>query len=656
MRKNLTNWVSGFGGSAHDAFDPATRQRLGLVTLLAWAGFGANGLSSACYGPEKAFLALGEHTELAPALALVTMLTVFLVAAAHAQLIKLFPSGGGSYRIAKELLGPNFGLVSGAALLIDYVLAVVVSVVSGTDAIFSVFPPGAQAYKLYLECGLTTGLILLNLRGMRESIALLLPIMIGFLLLHGSLIIYGIVMQSHHLVHAVSDSAQHAYTLSQTTGIGFTAAIFLRAYAFGGSTYTGVDAVSNNVHLLAEPRIRTGTRTSFYVALSLALTAGGLIFLYSLWPSHLSTSRTLNAVVFDAVIQQLPLPPGTADSLLWLTLAFEGGLLLVAANSIFIFAPSLLGYMASDSWLPHRFRNLSSQLVRRNGIYFVGICALVLLVLTGGDVKSLLILFSINVFLSLAISKMGLCRYWWKNRAENRLWPLRITLAAVSFAITAGILVLTLAGKFLDGGWVTCCLTLCVIGVCIAIKRHYSWVKVKRKEMDAIFHAVVEACEHAQPIAADNSLPTAIFFVTEHLGSAMHELLWVHRLFPDRFRNVVFVSVLEVDAKALGASDVRAATEEKVEKTLRALEGFCHANGIGTERFISHGTDPVEELHKLTLRVVGEYTDSVCFASKFILPVNRWITEWLHNQTTTTLQHRLHLQAIPLVILAIALS
>jgi amino acid transporter len=626
------------------------------VTLLAWAGFGANGLSSACYGPEKAFLALGEHTELAPALALVTMLTVFLVAAAHAQLIKLFPSGGGSYRIAKELLGPGFGLVSGAALLIDYVLAVVVSVVSGTDAIFSVFPPAAQAYKLYLECGLTTGLILLNLRGMRESIALLLPIMIGFLLLHGGLIIYGIVMQSSHLVHAVSDSAQHAYTLSQTTGVGFTAAIFLRAYAFGGSTYTGVDAVSNNVHLLAEPRIRTGTRTSFYVALSLALTAGGLIFLYSLWPTHLSMSRTLNAVVFDAVIRQLPLTPGTADSILWLTLAFEGGLLLVAANSIFIFAPSLLGYMASDSWLPHRFRNLSNQLVRRNGIYFVGICALVLLVLTGGDVKSLLVLFSINVFLSLAISKMGLCRYWWRGRAENRLWPLRFTLAAVSFAITAGILILTLTGKFLDGGWVTCCLTLFVIGICIAIKRHYRWVKIKRREMDAIFHQVVESCEHAQPVAVDADLPTAIFFVTEHLGSAMHELLWVQRLFPDRFRNVVFVSVLEVDAKALGAADIRAATEEKVDKTLSALEHFCHANGIGTERFISHGVDPVDELHKLTLRVVGNYPDSVCFASKFILPVNRWITEWLHNQTTTALQHRLHLQAIPLVILAIALS
>lgn len=653
MRKTLANWVV---GSARDPFDPATKQRIGLVTLLAWAGFGANGLSSACYGPEKAFLALGEHTELAPALALVTMLTVFLVAAAHAQLIKLFPSGGGGYRIAKELLGPGFGLVSGAALLIDYILAVVVSVVSGTDAIFSALPAAAQAYKLYVELVLTALLILLNLRGMRESIRLLLPVMIGFLVLHGGLILSGIFMQSGHLAHAVTDSAQQTFALSQATGITFTAAIFLRAYAFGGSTYTGVDAVSNNVNLLAEPRIRTGTHTSFYVALSLALTAGGLIFLYSLWPTPPSTSRTLNAVVFDAVIRQWQLGPATSDTLLWLTLAFEGGVLLVAANSIFIFAPSLLGYMASDSWLPHRFRNLSNQLVRSNGVYFIGICALILLLLTGGDVKPLLVLFSINVFLSLALSKLGLCRHWWRSRTENRLWPLRLTLAATSFAITGGLLFLTLTEKFLDGGWVTCCLTLLVIAACIAIKRHYRWVKQKRREMDAIFLPVVDAFENAPEIPADSSLPSAIFFVTEHLGSAMHELLWVQRLFPERFRNIVFVSVLEIDAKALGAADIRIAAEEKVEKTLQALERFCQGNGLGTARYIGYGTDPVEELDRLTIRVVEEFPDSVCFASKFILPMNRWITEWLHNQTTAALQHRLHLQAIPLVILAIALS
>ena len=127
-------------GSWRHPLDPISRRHTRLAVMLAWAGLGANGLSAACYGPEKAFLALGGHPELGPVLALIMVISVAVIALAYSQMFELFPHGGGSYRVASELLGPRYGLVSGAALLIDYVLAIAVSIASGADAMFSLLP------------------------------------------------------------------------------------------------------------------------------------------------------------------------------------------------------------------------------------------------------------------------------------------------------------------------------------------------------------------------------------------------------------------------------------------------------------------------------------------------------------------------------------
>ena len=133
-------------------------------------GLGADGLSSSCYGPEEAFLALGQHTQLALFLALATAATVFIIALGYNQVIELFPTGGGGYRVATALLGPRPGLVSGAALIVDYVLTIATSLASGVDAFFSLLPIGAQAFKLATELILIVLMTGLNFRGMKESI------------------------------------------------------------------------------------------------------------------------------------------------------------------------------------------------------------------------------------------------------------------------------------------------------------------------------------------------------------------------------------------------------------------------------------------------------------------------------------------------------
>src|SRR4029077_1803166 len=186
-------------GKPLDPFNKETRRHVVLVAFLAWVGLGADGLSSSCYGPEEAFLALGRHTHLGLYMAAATAITVFIIAVAYNQVIELFPSGGGGYKVATNLIGPYAGLVSGSALIVDYMLTIAISVASGVDAVFSLLPRGASSYKLVTELSLVIVLCFLNLRGMRESIKVLLPIFLGFFITHVLLIGFGVGLQAFHL-------------------------------------------------------------------------------------------------------------------------------------------------------------------------------------------------------------------------------------------------------------------------------------------------------------------------------------------------------------------------------------------------------------------------------------------------------------------------
>src|SRR2546425_12375871 len=148
---NTRNISSLIFGAPLDPFSTETRRHIALVAFLAWIGLGADGLSSSCYGPEEAFLALGEHRHLGLYLAIATAVTVFIIAVAYNQVIELFPSGGGGYKVATNLIGPYAGLVSGAALIVVYMLTIAISVASGIDAVFSLLPLGAQEFKLETE-------------------------------------------------------------------------------------------------------------------------------------------------------------------------------------------------------------------------------------------------------------------------------------------------------------------------------------------------------------------------------------------------------------------------------------------------------------------------------------------------------------------------
>src|SRR5438876_1322608 len=493
-------------GAPLDPLSQKTRQHIALVAFLAWVGLGADGLSSSAYGPEEAFKALGSHAHLGLYMAVATAATVFIISLAYNQVIELFPTGGGGYRVATSLIGPRAGLVSGAALIVDYVLTIAISVASGVDALFSLLPVTAGVYKIGTELVLITLLLVLNMRGMKESIRVLLPIFVGFFITHVVLISYGILGHSQGLALVVPDAVAETRKLAHDIGWVAALSLFLRAYSLGGGTYTGIEAVSNNVQTLREPRVRTGKLTMFYMAVSLAFTAGGIVLLYLLWNAQPVEGQTLNAVLFGTIIESFGLPSSFNRIALLAVLVTEAGLLFVAANTGFLGGPQVLSNMAGDSWLPHQFRHLSTRLVTQNGIVIMGLAALVILLWSRGSVDLLVVLYSINVFLTFSLSLLGLCIYWWRARATDRRWLFRFLLSVLGFIVTAGILGVTVVEKFGEGGWVTVVITSVVIGLCLAIHHHYDWVKARLKEVDEIFTAA-QCPKRADPPPLDPEAP-----------------------------------------------------------------------------------------------------------------------------------------------------
>ena len=507
-------------GKALDPFSQDTRHSVALVAFLAWIGLGADGLSSACYGPEEAYLALGAHTPLGLYLAALTAATVFIIAVAYNQVIELFPSGGGGYKVATSLLGPYAGLVSGSALIVDYVLTVSISVASGVDALFSLLSPAVGAAKLSLEIALTLVLLFLNLRGMRESIRLLLPIFLGFVITHTLLIVYGTLAHVERISTLIPQTWDETTTMSRQLGWVGVASLLLRAYSLGGGTYTGIEAVSNNVQALAEPRVRTGKWTMFYMAVSLAFTAGGIILLYLLWDVRHVEGQTLNAVTFESIIASFGWQSAALNQTsLVAVLAFEAGLLFVAANTGFLGGPAVLANMAVDSWMPHQFRNLSSRLVTQNGLILMAAAAIIVLLITAGNVGVLVVLYSINVFLTFTLSLAGLVRYWWSHRRKGT-WLARLLLSLLGFAVCGGILVITTIEKFTEGGWITFIITSIVIAVGFAIRRHYNAVADAVRRAEEI-HVAPSGRVGAKPRLVPER-PAAAFIIGKSRSGLIH--------------------------------------------------------------------------------------------------------------------------------------
>jgi amino acid transporter len=643
-----------FLGRRKDLRDPGIFHAMALVPFLAWVGLGADGLSSSAYGPEEAFRNLGQHTYLAVALAALMALTVMVISASYSQIIEQFPSGGGGYVVSTKLLGRYAGVASGSALVVDYVLTITISIASGADAIFSFLPASWAEHKLMVALVVIGLMVLMNLRGVKESVMSLVPIFLVFVFTHVILILWGVLSNVPQLPRVASDvRTGFANGWSQLGGVGMLL-LFLRAYSLGGGTYTGIEAVSNGLPIMREPRVQTGKRTMLYMAVSLAFTASGILLCYLLMNVLPVEGKTMNAVLAERIAGGWhlgPIPIGTAFVIT--ALVSEGALLFVAAQAGFIDGPRVMSNMATDSWLPHRFASLSQRLTTENGVLLMGGAAVAALIYTGGSVSKLVVMYSINVFVTFSLSQAGMVRHWLQVRKEQRDWWRHLPINAVGLFMCVSILVVTVAEKFVEGGWITLVITTVLVGVCIAIHRHYQLVKRALKHLDELFSDVPTSTAREELGPCDPTKPTAVLFVGGYGGVGIHSLLTMLRTFPGRFANIIFIRVGVIDSGSFkGAKEIEA-LKAHVRDDLGRYIGFARRLGHSAEFRFSVGTDVVDEAVKLAQSVAEEYPQTVFFGGSLIFEQQRWFHRLLHNETSFAIQHQLQFAGHPMMILPI---
>jgi amino acid transporter len=667
--------------------DKTVFKHISLVAFLAWVGLGADGLSSSCYGPSEAFAHLtspfGEHYYLAVFLALATVFTVIVISACYSYIIEAFPSGGGGYLVASKMLGPKVGALAGSALVIDYILTVTVSIAAAGDALFGLIPPDFLgnwnvSAKLWVETAAIGMLIVLNLRGVKESINVLMPIFLVFLATH--VVLIGGVISTHlwDIGGVTQEISTHMRTDLANPSLGWAGVLgmLLYAYSLGAGTYTGIEAVSNSMPVMREPRVATAQRTMFYMAISLAITAGGLMLAYLLMdvkpaaahplaaaaategentrvlkgdPSQKAhIEKTMNHRLTEKFVAALP--DWVQSPFVWITILSEAALLIVAAQAGFIGGPKCLANMANDSWVPHWFGSLSERLSSHNGILLIGVAALAALWANGGSTSLLIVLYSINVFVTFSLSMLGMCLHWYALRGKDPKWRARLALFAFGAILCLSILGVTVCFKFFEGAWKTVLVTGVVTGLCLLIRRYYRNVSKRLKGLDESL-GTIEIKGAPTTAELDPDGPTAAVLVGGYSGLGVHTLLNALRFVPNHFKNIVFISAGVVDSGNFKGAEAVEALREYTEETLGKYVDLARRIGLPARGYMSIGTDVVDELEQICRVVARDFPQTVVFAGQLVFQRETWYGPLLHNQTAYSLQRRLQWDGVPMVIL-----
>jgi amino acid transporter len=649
-----------FLGGARDFRDRSIFHQLALSAFLAWVGLGSDGLSSSCYGPAEAFSALHGHPTLGIFVAIATGITILIVASSYSHIIELFPHGGGGYLVASKLLSPQMGVISGSALLIDYVLTITLSIASGADAIFSFLPAWMLDYKLPFAVVGVTCLLILNLRGVKEAVMPLVPVFLLFIATHLVVIVYAVFSHLGNFGTVYHETGRELTNSFNSLGIFGVLFLVLKAYSLGAGTFTGIEAVSNGLPVLRDPKVETAKKTMKYMAISLSVTVMGLMLAYILFDVHASPQKTLNAILFESVTASWGGFYGVG--FVWITLFSEAVLLFIAAQTGFLDGPRVLANMALDKWLPARFAMLSDRLVTERGILVMGIASLIMMLASNGSVKFLIVLYSINVFITFTLSQLGMVRHWWAKRATERRWLKKLAINGIGLLLTTFILISVLVLKFNEGGWVTILITGAVVMGAFFIKGHYNKTSDTLKRLDVIVEAAVltgsdvldkEDEQRAPMPAFDPKAKTAAILVNGFNGLGLHTLFCVFRLFGTVYKNYVFVEIGSIDAGNFKGADEIDNLGDFVRNETSKYVDYMKEHGYYAEAYFSLGTDVVDEVNKLVPDIREKFPDIVFFGGQLVFTKESLMDRWLHNYTVFAVQRNLYVHGIPFVILPV---
>jgi hypothetical protein len=364
----------------------------------------------------------------------------------------------------------------------------------------------------------------------------------------------------------------------------------------------------------------------------------------------------MNAVLLTNLFGQWHLGGFSAGTtFVVVSLIAEAALLFVAAQAGFLDGPRVLGNMALDSWMPHRFCQLSDRLVTKNGVYMMGIAAAAALLYTHGDILTLVVMYSINVFITFSLTELGMARHWIKDRGKEPKWKSQLAIHGTGLVMCLSILVITVFEKFSQGGWVTVVITGLVIALCFAIRRHYDEVRAGLRRLDDILTTVPlpPAESHLPPSDLDSDVPTAVISISSFSGFGLHQILSIHKAFPKYFKQFVFVSASVVDSGNFKGAEELDRLQANTEENLLKYVHWAQAHGFRADYRTSIGTEAVATVETICRDVASEFPRAIFFTGRLIFKEEKWYHRLLHNETPHAIQRRLQFDGIQAMVLPI---
>jgi amino acid transporter len=448
------------------ASDEAGEQRIGPAAGV--PTFGLDALSSAAYGPEAALtvlLPLGAAglTFIFPITVAIVIL-LGIVYLSYRQTIAAYPSGGGSYTVARENLGANASLVAAAALMTDYVLNVAVGISAGVGALISAVP-ALQPYTLILCLAILILLTFVNMRGVGEAGTLFMLPTCMFVLSLCTVVIWGVI--------ATISSGGHPHPVVPPAPLGnateaISVWLLLRAFASGCTAMTGVEAVSNGVQAFREPVVDAARRTLTVIVGILMVLLLGIAYLARVY--HIGATEP-GISHYQSVLSQLIGAMAGRGIFYWVSITSILVVLCLSANTSFADFPKLCRAVAEDGYLPVSFSNKGRRLVYSEGIWVLAIVSGVLLIVFDGVTDRLIPLFAVGAFLAFTLSQTGMVAHWWKHQESGARAKMAVNgLGATGTAITAVVMAVV---KFTAGAWVVVLLVPSLVALMLAVRRHY---------------------------------------------------------------------------------------------------------------------------------------------------------------------------------------
>ncbi|HAY84992.1 MAG TPA: amino acid permease [Chloroflexi bacterium] len=431
--------------------------RLGVFRAL--ASFSPDALSSITYANQEIFLGLAVAGSLGLAytlpIGLVISAILFIVATSYYQTIQAYPSGGGSYVVARENLGRFPSLLTGAALLFDYLLTAAVSLSAGVDALSSAFP-SIGTHRVQVALLLLAMITIINLRGVRETGTVLAIPVYFFVASYAVLVFYGLLQ----IILGNPIAIQNAPPESLQPLSLF---LLVRAFSSGSTALTGIEAISDSVPAFKEPIAKKAGQALIIMAITMAflfLGTLGLIQYYQVVPSG---SETILSALARALF-------GNSIPYYFIQITTLA-ILTVAANTSFTGFPRVAVFLAKDKFLPNQFQALGDRLVFSNGILILSFSTAVVILLFGGRTHAMVPLFAIGAFLAFTLSQTGMVLHW-KN-VRGKFWKFKALLNGIGGLTTGAMLAVVGISKFLQGAWITFLVIPFLVFLFLRIERHY---------------------------------------------------------------------------------------------------------------------------------------------------------------------------------------